>query len=138
MYIRDEWLISSRYQILKPVLSLPELCVQSSVGSLPLSMEVDELSHVGLMVWEFQIGFWNPEEWCQLRSCALAPICFAGNMNCRSCFWRGSVYCTIPPRNGSSSNFWAVCIQLLPSVLQWLPSVYMYMLLWIGSFLNEK
>lgn len=30
------------------------------------------------------------------------------------------------------------CIQLLPSMLQWLLSVYMYMLLWIGSFLNEK
>jgi len=59
---------ASQYQLLKTVLPVPERHVQSSIGSPLLSMEVDELSHVGLMVWEFQMQFWNPKEWCQLRS----------------------------------------------------------------------
>jgi len=48
---------ASQYQLLKTVLPVPERHVQSSIGSPLLSMEVDELSHVGLMVWEFQMQF---------------------------------------------------------------------------------
>lgn len=47
----------SVYVILKTLLSVPELHVQSSVDSPLLSREVDELSHVGLRVWEFQMKF---------------------------------------------------------------------------------
>lgn len=54
--------MASWYEILKPLLSVPELHIQSSVDSPLLSGEVDELSHVGLKVWEFQMGFYNPKE----------------------------------------------------------------------------
>lgn len=75
--------MASQYEILKTPLPVPVLHIQSNVDSPLLFREVDELSHVGLKEWEFQMRFCSPKEGCQLRSQALAPVCFVGNRNCR-------------------------------------------------------
>lgn len=54
--------MASQYEILKTLWSVPELYIQSSVDSSLLSREVDELSHVGLKVWEFQMRICNAKE----------------------------------------------------------------------------
>lgn len=54
--------MACQYEILQTLLSVPMLHIESSVDSPLLPREVDELSHVGLKVWEFQMRFCSPKE----------------------------------------------------------------------------